>query len=248
MSNSDRAWQKWGDTDPYFAVLTDERFRSGAIEDNKAEFFSSGSENIDSHLAKAERHFGAVRRGRALDFGCGVGRLSLPLARSFQQVVGVDIADAMLAEARSNAAAQGVDNVSFVKSDDALSNANGTFDFVITLIVLQHIPIARGLVIIGQLLDRVAPGGVANIHLSIDRNETPIQTARYWAARNVPGLRHAASFIRHGHKAPPLMQMNSYPLATVLAMFGARGFGSIVVDTEKHGPILTANLIAQKGR
>ena len=74
------------------------------------------------------------------------------------------------------------------------------------------------------------------------------------AGSNVPpgaersGLRHAASFVRHGHKAPPLMQMNSYPLATVLAMFDARGFGSIVVDTEKHGPILTANLIAQKGR
>ena len=37
----------------------------------------------------------------ALDFGCGVGRLALPLARRCRSVVGVDVSGGMLEKARS---------------------------------------------------------------------------------------------------------------------------------------------------
>jgi 2-polyprenyl-3-methyl-5-hydroxy-6-metoxy-1,4-benzoquinol methylase len=44
-------------------------------------------------LQRIETTLGPVARGRALDFGCGVGRLALPLVRDagFARVVGVDI-------------------------------------------------------------------------------------------------------------------------------------------------------------
>ena len=42
-----------------------------------------------------------VSRGRALDFGCGAGRLTRALAARFESVVGVDVADAMLDKARA---------------------------------------------------------------------------------------------------------------------------------------------------
>jgi len=34
---------------------------------------------------------GALRPARALDFGCGAARLVIPLAKRFEEVVGIDI-------------------------------------------------------------------------------------------------------------------------------------------------------------
>ena len=60
----------------------------------------------------------------ALDFGCGVGRLLVPLARRCPSVVGVDVADSMLAQARARCDAVGVTNVRLLKSDDRLSRVD----------------------------------------------------------------------------------------------------------------------------
>jgi SAM-dependent methyltransferase len=55
---------------------------------------------------------------RCLDLGCGQGRLSVPLAQHFAAgtVVGVDLSPGAIQEACRNAAAAGLDNVSFVCS------------------------------------------------------------------------------------------------------------------------------------
>ena len=50
--------------------------------------------------------------GDALDFGCGVGRLVLPLARRYRTVVGIDISDAYIAEAVRNRDKHGLTNIS----------------------------------------------------------------------------------------------------------------------------------------
>ena len=102
MLNTDKAWQKWGRDDPYFGVLADPRFAAAQIAASREEFFATGDIFISGLLAKLEHHFGPVARGRALDHGCGVGRLSLPLAAAFRDVVALDVAPAMLDEARAN--------------------------------------------------------------------------------------------------------------------------------------------------
>ncbi|MFC4359336.1 class I SAM-dependent methyltransferase [Halobium salinum] len=56
---------------------------------------------------------------RVLDLGCGTGQLSIPLAPSVGQVVGVDPNEAMLEEARRGAEAAGVDNAEWVVGSDA---------------------------------------------------------------------------------------------------------------------------------
>ena len=58
-----------------------------------------------------------VLRRRALDFGCGIGRATIPLAGHFDEVVGVDVAPGMIEQARSNALAAGSDNVRFVLNE-----------------------------------------------------------------------------------------------------------------------------------
>src|SRR5690348_7043245 len=105
MSNSDHTWQYWGHHDPYFGVLTDPSFgRARLDEDARTRFFASGKDYVDFALTTVKQRLDPqFRPSRALDFGCGVGRLTIPLARICDSVVGVDVAEGMLAEARANA-------------------------------------------------------------------------------------------------------------------------------------------------
>ena len=136
MLSTDKAWEKFGSEDPYFGVLAEERFTSEKIGENRDAFFESGRATIAHILGRYEGRFGSLPRGRALDHGCGVGRLALPLAEEFAEVVGLDVSPSMLAEAEANARDAGADNVRFALADDALSNAPGEYDFVNSYMVL----------------------------------------------------------------------------------------------------------------
>ena len=145
MRNTDKAWQRFGKIAPYFAVLAHPRFSAAAKDgETRREFFTSGAEHV-------ERLFAIIRETidpefaprRALDFGCGVGRVTIPLARRVAQVVGVDVSDSMLDEANKNCEEAGVRNVTLIKSDDSLENLSGDFDFLHSFIVFQHIPARR---------------------------------------------------------------------------------------------------------
>jgi 2-polyprenyl-3-methyl-5-hydroxy-6-metoxy-1,4-benzoquinol methylase len=246
VADSDAAWKTWGERDPYFGVLTDDKFRADAIDSHVDEFFQSGEEYIADRLARAEAYFGPVPRRRALDFGCGVGRLAIPLASRFEEVVGLDISTAMLAESTRNAQARGIANAAFVLSDDTLSSAPGPYDFVHTYIVLQHIPVSRGLFLIDRLLDMVAPGGVASLHMTVDRNNSPLQAMQYWAVHNLYGVQGLFNLIKGRAWSEPGMQMNAYPLSKVLAHFARRGFGDVIINTEMHGRIMGAHVLARR--
>ena len=69
--------------------------------------------------------------------------------------MGVDVSDAMLAEAKRNCRERNLDYVSFVKSDDRLSCLEGTFDLIHSLIVFQHIAPRRVEVLVRGLLARI---------------------------------------------------------------------------------------------
>jgi SAM-dependent methyltransferase len=166
--STDLEWEKWGLQDPYFSVLTNPKFRKGEMTAKaKEDFFRSGRSHVDRVMSACHRYIDPVfAPQRVLDFGCGVGRLVLPFAALAREVIGVDISDAMLNEARRNCAERGVGNATFVMSDDSLSAVEGVFDLVHTAIVLQHIDPARGTRIVAQLLSRIAPGGVGAIQLT----------------------------------------------------------------------------------
>ena len=94
VNDTDDAWEAFGAKDPYYGVLTNEAFRAGVIGDEeRRDFFDSGRQHVQKYLARIESLVGPVRRGSALDFGCGVGRLALPLATEagFAHVDGVDV-------------------------------------------------------------------------------------------------------------------------------------------------------------
>jgi SAM-dependent methyltransferase len=109
---------------------------------SEAEFLSSADyviEKLEPELARLS--INANRRAwRALEIGCGPGRLMLPLSRHFGEIHGVDVSDEMVALARERLA--GIPNAHVHRTDGAgLSKfADESFDFIYSYAVFQHVP------------------------------------------------------------------------------------------------------------
>ncbi|MCE2564001.1 class I SAM-dependent methyltransferase [Komagataeibacter sp. FNDCF1] len=162
------AWGQFGETEPYWSVLVNDRFRTGNIEKNIDEFYASGREPVNAMLQMARRAGADLSRmERAMDFGCGVGRLTFALADRVRDVVGIDISGGHLRLARERAAQRGITNVTFEKlsSVGGLDHWQGSFDLIISSIVLQHNPPPVMAVLVEKLLDALSPHGVAIIQL-----------------------------------------------------------------------------------
>lgn len=245
MTSTDAAWEAWGRRDPYYGVVSHPLFRREVVDDHRAEFFQAGRRVVQNRLAEYERMFGRLPRGSALDFGCGVGRLTLPLAEEFSRVVGLDIAPSMLAEARHNAAESGVDNVTFARSDDALTGAPGGFDFVHTYIVLQHIPTRRGMRIVEHLVEKVNPGGGLSLHVSVDVRH-PAWRLGSALLHRVPLAYKASSWIKGRPLSDPPMQMNGYSLQAILVHLARAGFPDVSLRSETHHGVLTFLVTARR--
>ena len=245
MLSTDKAWEKFGRQAPYFGVLADEKFGAGRIGEHRDEFFATGRSFVGQVLERYGRHFGELPRGRALDHGCGVGRLTFPLTAEFGSVVGLDVSPSMLAEAEANAREFGVSNVRFALADDQLSKAEGEFDLVNSYITLQHIPVRRGLTILSRLIDKVRPGGGFHVHLSI-RTDRKRSRALWWASHHIPGVKIWQNVMAGRAWNAPAMQMNNYPLAAVITQMAAQGIGEYLVTTERHDKFLTCSFLGRK--
>ncbi|MEA2755804.1 MAG: hypothetical protein QOJ54_2093 [Aliidongia sp.] len=240
-------WEWWGRQEPYFGVLTDEKFKSATFDRHREEFFHSGERHLAGVLVRIEQIFGQIPRGAALDFGCGVGRVLIPLARDFAHVTGLDIAPSMLAEAERNLAARAIAGVELLVSDGPVSALRGrSFDFVHSYIVLQHMARRPGYRAIGRLLDHVSPGGTVFLHLGVRQRGRGLGRLYYRLMNDVPAGYLLARLLTGQKLVPPPMRMSEYDLTAVGAMMQARGFPRIMVEFEQHGPTLTACLYARR--
>ena len=140
MADRDRQRRDWEDLaafDPCSAILREPGRTERWLLD---EFLATGERDAERALDWADAHGLPRGRTRALDFGCGVGRITLALARRFDEVVGIDISSTMIKRAREIGA--GVPNCRFAVGDEAELRAlpDEQFDFVLSLLVLQHLP------------------------------------------------------------------------------------------------------------
>jgi len=126
-----REWEDLAHVDPLWAILTEKSKQFGKWD--REEFFVTGQAEIDALMSSNGFHSGD--NGRALDFGCGVGRLSRALRSYFGDVHGVDISAEMVRLAR-----QWTPSCTFhVNPADHLKLfQTDFFDFIYSNIVLQH--------------------------------------------------------------------------------------------------------------
>jgi SAM-dependent methyltransferase len=227
VADTDKAWTSIGADDPYWGVLTRETYARDHFDAAaRAEFFATGETYVDQVFAtigaQLDPTFTATR---ALDFGCGVGRLTLPLARRAHEVVGVDVSPGMLAEATANATRAGLANTTFVPSDDGLTQVDGRFDLVHSFIVFQHIDPARGERIVRELLARLWDGGVGVLHLTYAHaSTTPLRRRALTAAyERVPCAVAVRNVLKRRPPGAPLMEMRRYDLSRVLRIVQEAG-------------------------
>lgn len=234
---TDQDWEKFGRADPYFGVCADPVFRNAAVDPAAREaFFRSGEEHVERVFAIVRDHLAPdFAPRRALDFGCGVGRVAIPLARRVDEAVGVDVSPSMLAEAHRNATAAGVDNLTFVRSDDHLSALHGDFDFIHSFIVFQHIPPHRGEALLRALLARLAGGGIAALHFTYDAKLPPWRHLLQSLRRRIPFAHGIGNLLQRRPWGYPLMQMNVYDPRRLLAQLQEHGCHDVHLRFTKHG-------------
>lgn len=131
-----RQWTMLGEQDPFWAIIT------AAGKENNGwdvdEFFSTGVAEIERVMQYVARQHTLPRRARALDFGCGAGRLSQALASHFDSVCGVDIAPPMIALAEKHNRFPGRVEYRMNNRPDLSLFPSGHFDFIYSNITLQH--------------------------------------------------------------------------------------------------------------
>jgi cyclopropane fatty-acyl-phospholipid synthase-like methyltransferase len=218
-------WERFGSEDPYFGVLTAPRYHRGRLDEAARErFFATGRTQIASLTDALEAQAGSALQSRhALDFGCGVGRLSLPLASHCQHVYGVDVSASMLREAERNAEQMDVNNVEWVQAA-RVDELSGRYDLLLSIIVFQHIPVREGEQIFAKLLQGLRPGGVGAVQFSL-RPGHPSATVLRWARKSVPLAAQVVNVASGKRWSYPHMQLNSYSLNRLGRLLAEAGIG-----------------------
>ena len=155
---SQRNWEGFARADPLWAICTDPRKLNNQW--SREEFFATGKNEIDVVLAcVAEVGIAVDVSSAALDFGCGVGRLTRALAAYFPECWGVDISPTMITLAQQFN--QDLPQCRFLlnEQDQLQSLQDNYFGFIYTSIVLQHIAAPFNQKYIAELLRVLKPGG-----------------------------------------------------------------------------------------
>jgi len=119
----------------------------------------------DDYLTKIVRHnyiaemqdFLFKPGGRLLDFGCGTGWLSLPLALRGMAVDGVDFSEVQINRARRQAQALGLVNTRYWCADHVFKE--NYYDSVLLHAVLHHIPPEQRRSFLESISNALVPGG-----------------------------------------------------------------------------------------
>lgn len=199
-------WEGLARADALWSICADPQKRGSKWQ--AGEFFRTGETEI-------ERVFDCLEslgvspdlRAPALDFGCGVGRLTRPLGQRFFECWGVDIAPTMIRLAEDFN--RGFERCKFWLNDsDTLAKfRDGYFGFIYTSIVLQHIPKKHVIRYLFEFERVLRPGGVLVFQITdadrtavLQRIRNRIGLRRKW--RRLLGYKDADSFEMAMHPMP----------------------------------------------
>jgi SAM-dependent methyltransferase len=189
-----RDWEDLASFDSYGAILRPPERKGQRWEEE--EFLATGQRDAERILEAAAVHSLPRRFGSALDFGCGVGRVTRALAARFDEVAGVDISATMIDRARTVTSSFG--NCRFVVGAAPALRALPAqhYDLVVSILVLQHLPSAREAELtVTMLAGRVAPGGALIVQVP---RQLPLR-------RRLQSRRRAYALLRNLGVAPRLL-------------------------------------------
>jgi SAM-dependent methyltransferase len=222
LAEAQRHWDEHARTDAMWAILTVPAKRGGKWD--AEEFFATGAAEIACFMQKTAAWGVPLSRGRALDFGCGIGRVTQALADRFDGVVGVDVSPAMLELARGYN--RHGERCQYVWNAGAklAQFADASFDLIYSKIVLQHIRPRLVRLYLREFLRVLAPGGL----LYFQYPSRPVHPARALVGR----LQVALARMLGLRRSSRLMYMNSINRSRVEALL--RRSGGRILEVEQN--------------
>jgi ubiquinone/menaquinone biosynthesis C-methylase UbiE len=138
----------------------------GRRDQDDEEFFATAKDLVRELTAELKR-LPSSSRERALEIGCGPGRLLRPMSRHFAEIHGVDVSDAMIARAKDKL--RDIPNAQphAIGGSDLKLFPDDHFDFVYSYAVFQHIPDPA--VVFSYLRETIRvlkPGGIARLQIN----------------------------------------------------------------------------------
>jgi len=234
-------WDQFGIDDPLGAILS-EQVKSRNNWDY-VEFFETGIAEIGEAIDYVTEKVGILSFGKALDFGCGIGRCTQALVNHFSLVTGVDISSSMIDLA--NDFTGDSDRCSYVLNtvDDLSLFADEELDFVYSSRVLQHMPVSLAERYIGEFFRVTKSGGVVLFQIpSANIEPVSLNTFVGRAKLTVKGLLGTAGLrlyrrIRYGSSAE--MAMYVTPESQIKCIVESHGGRVVdVLDDGAAGPTI----------
>jgi ubiquinone/menaquinone biosynthesis C-methylase UbiE len=161
------AWERLAQEDPLWAICFRKDARGGKWD--LEEFLASGRTEIEwawGVLAEADAI--PARRRLAVDFGCGVGRLTQALTGKVDEVIGIDASATMLELATELAV-----DLPCTFARDLSGVADGSVDVIYSSLVLQHVPVEDLPRYLAEFQRVLAKDGCGLLHYPIAPRSTP---------------------------------------------------------------------------
>jgi SAM-dependent methyltransferase len=147
-------WNQRAREDPHYYVAF------GGRDQDEETFLATAADVIRS-LEADLRRLPTTPDRRALEIGCGPGRLMKPLSRHFSEIHGVDVSDEMIRLARERLRDIPHAHPHATNGASLAQFADQSFDFVYSYAVFQHIPSRQVVLEYMNEISRVLkPGGI----------------------------------------------------------------------------------------
>ncbi|HWB47711.1 MAG TPA: class I SAM-dependent methyltransferase [Stellaceae bacterium] len=203
----ERSWSKMGEDWPHFSVLSEEQYLPGNLAGSLDQFWAIGRGEADLAVSLLRQlDFGDPAEKTCVEYGCGVGRVTIPLAARFGEVHAYDISASHLALARQRAETMRAANIGFHHRGSGLLEPLAPCDFFYSRLVFQHNPPPVMRELVRLALASLRPGGVAIF-------EIPVYLAGYRF--------HIDDYL--DNPPPERMQMHCLPQREIFSLISQAG-------------------------
>lgn len=237
--STDKDWRKWGQNNPYYGVLSHDRFSGKKISAaTEKDFYRSGFYDIGNVMGLVRKLNQSNQRpafAHAVDFGCGAGRLVIPLTGYADRVTGIDVSPSILRLAHSKVPKNLRKRIQFRLSDDNLKSLPKNYDLIHSYIVLQHINPRRGMTLVNTMVEHLKPGGVLALHITYGHDAPRLTRFVVWLRNHFLPFHYLLNIMRGRPITTPRMRMHKYKLSEFFDALNHYGITELVTSPTNHG-------------
>jgi 2-polyprenyl-3-methyl-5-hydroxy-6-metoxy-1,4-benzoquinol methylase len=144
LAHIESVWNNYGKKETYWSVLTADNFLRKNLSKNNIEAFYESGKATMSQIENTLRRCGewdTLSRKNCMEYGCGVGRVTIQLSKEFENVTALDISQGHLELAQQRIDILGIKNIKLQRIVSLnFFECLPKYSFIFTVIVLQHNP------------------------------------------------------------------------------------------------------------